>query len=139
VSYVRGGLRKGLRPLSTVEVPSVDKGAVKRDEQGEIIREKLTLDGISVFRRALSNTALAEREAAQKTDDGRRSAARKEAERLRQAGFISAEAESAVGRVLWTLKHAKDDKARTAITEGLLKLAHKYAPAEPFPEKRTNH
>jgi hypothetical protein len=136
VSLVRGGMKKGLKPLGTADVPVIKQGQLQRGEDGEIVTEKLKLDGVSVFRRATQNLAIAKREANKAADDDRRSAGRREAARLHTAGFITAEAEQAVSRFLWAMQHQRDEKRQAAMVEGLDKLTAKYPPPEPFPEKR---
>lgn len=136
VSLIRGGLKQGLKPLGTADVPVVKLGGVERTEAGEIVTEKLKLDGIGTFRRAVANLKLAKREAAKAADTDRRSAGRREAARLHTAGFITAEAEQAVSRFLWAMQHQRDEKRQAAMVEGLEKLTAKYPPPEPFPEKR---
>lgn len=134
-STIKRGMKAfGLVPLAEIEIPSADKGQLTRTESGEVITERVRLDGISAFKRAIDRFALAERDSKSAVED-RRSAARTEAERLKSAGFISAEAEQSVTQLLWTFKHMRDDDVRAKLVEGLNKLLGKYPSPEPFPQK----
>jgi hypothetical protein len=135
-STIKRGMKKySLVPLENAEIPVIEGGDLKRDEHDEVVRERVKLDGIGVFKRAINCLARAEREASRLSAEDRRSPARRSASQLHKAGFITAECEQAVSRVLWAVKHARDDKTREAITVKLNKLAAKYTPTQPFPEQ----
>lgn len=134
VAAIKRGMAKfGLRPLDTVEIPLIREGAPVFEE-GRVVMERVKLDGIGVFKRAMSNFTTAERHAKERD---RRADIRKDAEKLKKAGFITAEAELAVRRVLWTLRHTRDDSVMADIAEDLLNVAEKYPSPEPFPERNS--
>jgi hypothetical protein len=136
VAAIKRGMSKfGLRPMDTIEIPMVREGAIVRNGNNVPAMERVKLDGIGVFKRAMNNFKIAEREAAHVKDD-RRSEPRKEAERMRATGFLTEEAERAVSKVLWAVRHTRDEMVAANITEELLAVAERYKPLEPFPEDR---